>query len=102
MVADGFVDSVDLIESLLDGLRAGDFAGNPDGEEESGETAIAHAGDVNAAVGVASAEIEFGIEEALGGVVVGVNDNGGEVEGFGFVGESVGGQENYTQGEESD
>ena len=102
MLANGFADGVDLIESLLDGLRAGDLAGNPDGEEEGGEAAIAHARDVYAAVGVASGEIEFGVEEALGGVVVGVDDNGGEVEGFGFVGESVGGQENYTQGEESD
>jgi len=29
---------------------------------------------------VANAEIEFGVEEALGGVVVGIDDDGGEVE----------------------
>jgi len=102
MLADGFADGVDLIESLLDGLRAGDLAGNPDGEEESGETAIAHARDVNAAVGVARAEIEFGIEETLGGVVVGVDDDGGEVEGFGFVGDGGGGHQDGSKREEGD
>jgi uncharacterized FlaG/YvyC family protein len=40
---------------------------------------------------VANAEIEFGIEEALGGVIVSVDDDGGEVELFGFVGDGSGG-----------
>ena len=30
------------------------------------------------------------IEEALGGVVVGVDDDGGEVEFFGFIGDGIG------------
>ena len=66
-----------------------DFAGDPDGEEEGGEAAIAHARHVNVAVGMASADIEFGIEEALRGVVVGVDDDRGEVEFFGFIGDGV-------------
>ena len=91
MLADGFADGVDLIESELDGLWAGDLAGNPDGEEKGGEIAFAHAGDVNATVGMANAEIEFGIKETLGGVVVRVDDDGGEMELFGFIGDGGGG-----------
>ena len=52
MLADGFADGIDLIESLLDGFGAEDFAVDPDGEEDGGETAVAHAGNVNVAVGV--------------------------------------------------
>jgi len=34
--ADGFADGIDLIEGLLDGVGAEDFAGDVDGEEEGG------------------------------------------------------------------
>ena len=80
MLTDGFADGVDLIEGLLDGVWAESFAGDPDGEKDGGHTAFAHAWDVNVAIGVASGEIEIGIEEALGGVVVSVDDDGGRLE----------------------
>jgi len=41
MLADGFVDGVDLIERFLDGFGTHDFAIDPDGEENGGEAAVA-------------------------------------------------------------
>jgi hypothetical protein len=42
---------------------------------------------------VADREIEFWVEEALGGVVVGVDYDGGGLEFFGLVGDGLGGCE---------
>ena len=44
------------------------------------KSAFAHARNVDDAVGVANAEVEFRVEEALGGVVVGIHDDGAEME----------------------
>jgi hypothetical protein len=84
MLADSFTDGVDLIESLLDGDRSGDFAVDPDGEEDGVQTAFTHAGDIDVAVGLARTDIEGGVKETLRGVVVGVDDHRSEVELFGF------------------
>jgi hypothetical protein len=55
-----------------------------------------HAGDVDVARGIAFAKIEIAGEEALGGVIVGVNNDGGEVEPAGLIrnGAGVGGSGN--------
>jgi hypothetical protein len=42
---------------------------------------------------MADGEIESGVEEALGGVVVGVDDDGSRLEPFGLVGDRLGGGE---------
>ncbi len=89
MFANGFADGVDLVESLLNGDGAGDFAVDPDGEEDGVQAAFAHARDVDVAVGVTRADIEGGVEEALGGVVVGIDNDGRGVERFGFVGDGL-------------
>jgi len=91
MFADGFAYGVNLIEGLFDRIGAEDFGGDPDGEEDAYEAAFAHAGDINVAVCVAGREIEFGVEEALRSVVVGVDDNGGGLQLFGLVGNGLGG-----------
>src|ERR1700688_4615281 len=99
MFADGFADGVDLLKGLLDGVGAHDFSGDPNGEEDGGEAAFAHAGDVDVTVRVARGEVEFGIEEALGGVVVSVDDYGGGVKFLCLLGTGVGGHQKGSQRE---
>jgi hypothetical protein len=89
MLADLLADSADLIESFLDSLRSGDFAGNPDGKENRAEVAVAHARDVDAAVGVADAQVELVVEQALRGVVVRVDDDRRKVKFLGTLGNAV-------------
>jgi hypothetical protein len=98
MSAHSLVHRVNLIESFLDRLGAGGLAGKPDGKENGVEAAFAHAGDVNIAVGVAGADVESRIEEALRGVIVGVNDDRGGLEFLGFVGNRLRGRgDDYTR-----
>ena len=78
--ADVLADGVDLVERLLDGGRAHDAAVDPDRKEDGVHAAFAHARDVDGAVGVALAEIVVVREEALRGVVVGVEDDGGKMQ----------------------
>ncbi len=89
MLADGFADCVDLVDGFLDGFGTDGFAGDPDGEEDGVEATFAHARDVDVAVGVARADVEGGIEKTLRGVIVSVDDDGGGVEFFCFVGNGL-------------
>jgi hypothetical protein len=103
MFADGFADGVDLIKSPFDGFWAGDFAGNPDGEVDGIQAAFTHARDVDIAVSVAGADVEGGVKKPLRGVVVGVDDDGGVMEFFGFVGDRLcsGGDSHKEEAEET-
>jgi hypothetical protein len=87
MGEDLLADGVDLVESFFDGGGASNCAGHPDGEENAVETAGFHARNVDLAVGVARVEIEMRIEEALGGVVMRVDDNGMKMEFAGALGD---------------
>src|SRR2546429_3518904 len=60
-------------------LFRSDFAGNPNRKKDGVQAPFAHAGNVDAAVGVARTQIEFSIEEALCRVVVRVDNNRGEM-----------------------
>ena len=82
------LDGIDLVESFLNRERAHGAAVNPDGKENGVHAAFAHAGDVDVARGIALAEVEIAGEEALSGVVVSVNDDGGEVESAGLIRET--------------
>ncbi len=73
MFADLVANGLDLVGGALDGYGPGDFAGNPDGEENRVEAAFFHARDVHAAFGIAGGEIEIAVDEALRGVGVGVH-----------------------------
>ena len=84
MFAHLLAHGVDLVESAVHGFGASDFARNPDGEEDGAEAAFFHAGDIDAAVGGAFAEIEFAVEETLGGVVVSVDHDGRKMQFAGF------------------
>src|ERR1700693_5977481 len=90
------MDGIDLVERFLNRERAHGAAINPDGKEDGVHAAFTHAGDVDVARGIALAKIEIAGEEALGGVIVGVNDDGGEVEPTGLIrnGAGVGGSGN--------
>ena len=100
MIADGVANGVDLVESFLDGGWALDAGVDEDGEEQGVEAAFAHAGDVDvAAAGVALGEVVVLGREELGGVGVGVEDDGREMELTGVVGGGIGGGEwgNYSE-----
>jgi hypothetical protein len=66
---------------------------NPDGEEGGIEPALAHARDVNVAVGVAGTKVEVFVEQPLRGIDVGINDNGLAVQAVGAGGDVAGGEE---------
>ena len=74
--------------------RAHGAAINPDGKEDGVHTAFAHAGDVDVARGIALAEVEIAGEEALGGVIVSIHDDGGKMESASLLGNGVGGSGN--------
>jgi hypothetical protein len=88
------VDGIDLVESFLNRKRAHSAAINPDGKENGVHATFAHAGDVDVTRGIALAEVEIAGEEALGGVVVGVGDDGGEMKSVGLLGDGVSGSGN--------
>jgi len=74
MRADGFTHGVDLIVGALERGGTDDVARNPDRKEQRIEPAFLHARDVDVAVGMALAEVEFGIEhQPLSGVGVRVH-----------------------------
>src|SRR5689334_8980729 len=71
---------VNLRESAAHGLRSSDFAGHPNRKKDRAKAALAHAGNINTAVGMARADVKFTVEEALCGVVVRVYDERGEMQ----------------------
>jgi hypothetical protein len=97
MLANGFTHGVDLVDRFLNRFRPHDLAGNPDGKENGCETTLAHAGDVDVAVCVAGGEIKPGVEEALRGVIMSIDDDRGRLEPFGFLGNGIAGRSNNHQ-----
>ena len=69
-------NGVYLCKCPINRVRACDFAGNPNGKENCAQTACAHARNIDAAVGMARADVEFCVKEALGRVVVGIHNDG--------------------------
>src|SRR5579863_7985634 len=80
MFRDSFADRVDLIERLLNRLGARDCAWNVDREENSAESALAHARDVDVAVRVPDADIKRWIEQPLRRIVVRIDYDGTEMQ----------------------
>ncbi len=89
MQTDLAANSFDLFECTLNGCRPGDRSRNVDGEKDRVEAAFAHARNVNAAVRVARAKIEFGVEQTLRRVVVSVHDNRAEMQVVSFLGNGL-------------
>ena len=65
MFADLFADGINLIEGLLDGNGTDGFAGGPDGEKDGVQATVAHAWDVDVAIGVALTDIEFAVSTTM-------------------------------------
>src|ERR1700735_296148 len=80
MQTDLAANCFNLFQRALNCCWASDRSGNIDGEKDRVETAFAHSGNVDAAVGVAQAEIKFGIEQTLSGIVVCVHHDRVKVE----------------------
>src|SRR6267143_1901061 len=91
MLANLLAHRVDLNKGAIYGLGPGNFAGHPDGEENSAEVAFAHAGNVDAPASTALAKIELAVKKALRRVVVRVHDDGGEVQLARFFRDGIGG-----------
>ena len=85
-----FANCINLIESFLNRRRSHDAAVDPDGKENGVHAAFAHARNVDAPGGIALAKIEIAGGETLGRVVVRVEDDGGEMQLTGFLGDRVG------------
>src|ERR1700691_4006649 len=85
LAANGF----NLFQRPLNRRRPGNAPGYVDGEKDRVEAAFAHARNVNAAVRVARAEIKFGIEQTLRGVVVSVHDDRAEMQVVSFLGNGL-------------
>ena len=77
------MDRIDLVESFLNREPPHRAAINPNGKEDDVHATFAHPGDVDVARGIALAEVEIVGKEALGGVVVSVCDDRGEMESAG-------------------
>jgi hypothetical protein len=94
-----------LVEGFLHGWRASDRSEHPDGEKLRIEAAFAHAGDIHVAVRMTRTEIEFPVEQALRGIGMGIQDDGGKVQFVSALGdvvgrngayESISGQQKYS------
>ena len=78
----GFAHGIDLVERALHGRQPGDVAWHPYREEDRVEAALFHPRDVQIAVAMANAEVEFRIEdEPLRRVGVRVDDDGALMDG---------------------
>src|SRR5581483_5750414 len=77
---DVFADRVDLVQRLLDSHGPHGSTINPNGEENGVHPAFAHAGDVDASVRIPLAQVKILGEEALRGVVVRIQHDGGKVQ----------------------
>src|SRR5207302_11324362 len=73
-------NGVDLNNSAVDRIRAGDLAGHPNGKENGTEVAFPHARNVDAPGSATRPQVEFAVKKALRRVVVRVHDDGPEVQ----------------------
>jgi hypothetical protein len=89
ILADHFVDGVNLIERFLDGRRAHGAAIDPNRKEDGVHAALAHARDIYAAIGIAFRDIEGLGEESLCGIVVSVQNDRREMQFSGAFGEVI-------------
>src|SRR5215470_19915206 len=89
MFANLLAHRIDLIQSALHGLRPGNFAGHPDGKENRGKIALAHARDVDTAVAIPRPQIKLAVEETLRGVVVRIHYDRRKMKLFSSIGNST-------------
>ena len=91
MLAGLFAHSVDLGQGFFHRFGSGDSAGDPDRKENRAEVALAHARNIDAAVGVARSEVEVIVKQALRGVVMRIDNDGRPMKLPGTLGNTIAG-----------